>query len=418
MSYFRVNIYLSLKDFFKGLISRDLVEQKIENLISKNSKKKYFITTSQLRIGFVILLKFLKKKHPLKKEIIFQPFNLPEMINIADKIGYKIKFLKLNTVDAQPDINFLKTIINKKTMALVATNIFHTHQTLNFLKKLCKQKNIILIEDNAIYFDNYHIRNNKKTYSGSYGDYSLYSFNIMKNISAFFGGGVATNDKKFKVFANKEILKYKNFNKVVLIKQIIIFFILKILKISFFYKIFLKIIRNAHLKKIKFILKIVYPSLKFKKIKFPNYYFTKIAKISQNTAYLQLKNKISRKENHINRRKRNIYYHNLFKKLKIAEVKIFKIEDFNFQNFMDFPIVVERKDQLNNYLLSNGLEIKHLFYHDCAKIFNYKLRKNVLNNSKQFDKIIGLPNHHNITEIYMTKLVKKIKDFYEVEIKK
>ena len=94
MSYFRVNIYLSLKDFFKGLISRDLVEQKIENLISKNSKKKYFITTSQLRIGFVILLKFLKKKHPLKKEIIFQPFNLPEMINIADKIGYKIKFLK------------------------------------------------------------------------------------------------------------------------------------------------------------------------------------------------------------------------------------------------------------------------------------------------------------------------------------
>ena len=39
MSYFRVNIYLSLKDFFKGLISRDLVEQKIENLISKNSKK-------------------------------------------------------------------------------------------------------------------------------------------------------------------------------------------------------------------------------------------------------------------------------------------------------------------------------------------------------------------------------------------
>ena len=85
---------------------------------------------------------------------------------------------------------------------------------------------------------------------------------------------------------------------------------------------------------------------------------------------------------------------------------------------MDFPIVVERKDQLNNYLLSNGLEIKHLFYHDCAQIFNYKLRKNVLNNSKQFDKIIGLPNHHNITEIYMTKLVKKIKDFYEVEIKK
>ena len=160
---------------------------------------------------------------------------------------------------------------------------------------MCKQKNIILIEKDKDLIP--ILENNKKFFKENLIRFNLSSFNIMKNISAFFGGGVATNDKKFKVFANKEILKYKNFNKVVLIKQIIIFFILKILKISFFYKIFLKIIRNAHLKKIKFILKIVYPSLKFKKIKFPNYYFTKIAKISLNTAYLQLKNKISRNMN-------------------------------------------------------------------------------------------------------------------------
>ena len=40
----------------------------------------------------------------------------------------------------------------------------------------------------------------KKFFSGSFGDYSLYSFNIMKNISVFWWG-VSTNDKKFIEFA-------------------------------------------------------------------------------------------------------------------------------------------------------------------------------------------------------------------------
>ena len=33
---------------------------KIQKIISKNSNKKYFILTSQLRVGFLVLLKYLK----------------------------------------------------------------------------------------------------------------------------------------------------------------------------------------------------------------------------------------------------------------------------------------------------------------------------------------------------------------------
>ena len=116
MSNFRINIYLSLIDFFKSLINQGIKEKKIEVLIGKNSQKKYFILTSQLRVSFLILLKYLKKKFPDKNEIIFQPFNLPEMINIAVKNKYKIKFKKLNTRTAQPDLKYLNSIINKKNL--------------------------------------------------------------------------------------------------------------------------------------------------------------------------------------------------------------------------------------------------------------------------------------------------------------
>ena len=51
-----------------------------------------------------------------------------------------------------------------------------------------------MIEDNAIYFDNHTKLEKKINYSGSVGDFSIYSFNIMKNISGMYGGALTTNN--------------------------------------------------------------------------------------------------------------------------------------------------------------------------------------------------------------------------------
>ena len=78
---------------------------------------------------------------------------------------------------------------------------------------------------------------NKKIYSGSFGSYSLYSFNIMKSISALYGGGITTNDVHFKNFAIKEISKYSNFPNLLLIKQSITYLILYFIRYEIQYKI-------------------------------------------------------------------------------------------------------------------------------------------------------------------------------------
>ena len=62
MSYFRIKIYLYFVDFIKSLFISNIENKKIETLIKKTSKKKNFILTSQLRVGFLILLQYLKKK--------------------------------------------------------------------------------------------------------------------------------------------------------------------------------------------------------------------------------------------------------------------------------------------------------------------------------------------------------------------
>ena len=58
---------LKFKNLFKSISSQVVKEKRIEKLIQQNSKKKYFILTSQLRIGFLILLKYLKKNSQKKR---------------------------------------------------------------------------------------------------------------------------------------------------------------------------------------------------------------------------------------------------------------------------------------------------------------------------------------------------------------
>ena len=161
MGYFRINIYLSITSFFKSFFVSNLVEKKIENFINKTSLKRSFILTSQLRVGFLILLKYLKKEFPKKKEIVFQPFNLPEMINVAKNLGYNANFVEQNLKTGEPNLQSLEKQLNNKTLAVIITNIFNSPSCLLKIKKICSKKKVILIEDNAIYFDNFFYKGKK-----------------------------------------------------------------------------------------------------------------------------------------------------------------------------------------------------------------------------------------------------------------
>ena len=413
MKFFRINIYLKIKHyFFSFFIKEKNFKKKLENSFKKNSRKKHFLLTSQLRVAFLILLKYLKFKFPKKNEIVFSSFNLAEMVNVSINLNYKIKFCDLNYNTGFFNIKDLKKKINKNTIAVVLTNMFNSYEDTILIRNLCKQKKIVLIEDNAIFFDNYKKIKNKKIYSGSFGSYSLYSFNIMKNISALYGGGISTNDAYFKNFALKEINKYSNFPNSLIIKQTMTYLILKVLSITFLYKIlFFKIIRYAHLKNNLFLLKVFYPSLKFSQKKFPSYYFTKISAISKKLVYLQLQDLKSRAINHKTRKEKNIYYQQELQKRNIKGIKLFPIKDFNFQNLIDFPILVKNKKNLNKFLLFHGIETRTVYYRNCNKIFN--IQKSKSSTAEKYEnEIICLPNHRKITKEYINYIVDAVSSFY------
>ena len=411
MSYFRINIYLQIKHFISSIfLVEPEVSSKITKIINKFTNKKYTVLTSQLRVGFYLLLKYLKQEFPQKNEIIISSYNLAEMINIPRNLKLKIVFAKSNENIFMFEKD-LKKKINKKTLAVVTTNIFNSYEDISKIKKICLKKEIPLIEDNALYFGNFHKKKNKKIYAGSIGDYSLNSFNIMKNISAMYGGSVSSNNNKFIVYAKKEISEYKQFSLIKYAKQCFIFILLKLLSLKFFYRIlFFDLIKYAHSVNNKFILKFVYPSLNFRKKNISNDYHTKISSLSLKMILLQLKDIGNIMQNHKTRKDNNIYFNKKFKQKRIEGLKLVSLKDPDFQNFNDFPIIVNDKKLLLNFLFKKGIETKAIQYLDCSKIFLSKNnKKEILDNFE--DKILCLPNHKKISKKYIDYIINCISSF-------
>ena len=124
MKIFRIKIYLEFKIFIKSIFNKDLNFKKVDKIILHQSKKKYLTYTSQLRTGFLLILKFLKFKNKKKNEIILMSYNLKEMANIPSRLNLKINFCDIDLKTGSINLKELKKKINQKTLCVVLTNIF------------------------------------------------------------------------------------------------------------------------------------------------------------------------------------------------------------------------------------------------------------------------------------------------------
>lgn len=392
-------------------IGKKNIKKRAENEIKTITTKNFFSFVGMGRTGLVLILRYLKNKNKSKNEIIVQAYNLPGFLEIIEIEKFKIIFTDINLKDGVFSINEIEKKINSKTAAVLATNMFNNFNQLMLLKKKLSKKKIPLIEDNSIYFDNFKLQNSKK-YSGQIGDYVILSFNIMKNISAFYGGAVVHNSIAFKNFCNMEMKKFKRFSNLLLMKQIFIYFVLKFMAINVLYRfIFFKIIYFSDKFNIYFLRNIFYPSLRFSKKKQERSLYQNISFFSKKIIFLQLLNKKERNQNFKYRKLNNIYLNNQLKKIiyKFKKIKLLPINDYNFQNYLDYPLLVEDKNKFISFMFKNGIEIRKFHYFNCEKFFSKKIH---CKNSEYFEhKLVCIPTHPNIKKKYLNYILLKIQEY-------
>ena len=411
MKIFRIKIYLKIKVFIKALFTNKINFKKIDNIILKQSNKNFLTYTSQLRSAFLLVLKYLKLKYKNKNEIVLMSYNLKEMANIPLRLDLKINFCDIDFKTGSYNLKELQSKINNKTLCVVLTNIFSNYESCEEIKQICVRNKVPLIEDNAIYFDNF-VKKKKKIYSGSFGDYSLLSFNIMKNISGLYGGCVSYNDLEFKNYCKKSFKKNIKFPALLYTRQIIIFYILKVLSLNYLYKYFFHYLFYFTLKyKINFIQNLIYPSLRFKNSKIPSYYLSPISNFTKKLIYYQLVDFKGRTKNHDTRKINNKYYYYRFNKINSKNISILPVIDFNFQNYLDFPILLKEKKKIHKYLMKKGFDLKKIHYFNCSKVFKTNIK--CVNSERFENEILCLPNHNKINRNYIDRLINEIEIFYK-----
>ena len=406
----RVKIYLKFRIFLKSIFSSlEISKKELSDYLKIKLNKSYINFFGMCRTCFIVILEFLKEKNLKKNEILICAYNLEEMVEIAKLLKFETKFIDINANSGVIDFNLIKNNISEKTSAILFTNMFNRYEDLIELKNFCKNQDILLIEDLAIYFGNFSLVENKKIYAGSIADVSILSFGIMKNVSAIYGGAMLTSNLEIYNFASNLEKNYKNFPIYLYVKKFFLFIILKIFLSKLIYNFFFfYVIKIAKLKEIKKLLNIIYPAFAFKvKSDIPIEYFSKIPNLSIKI----INNIIKDNDFEIDKEKRkinNLYYSKLLK--NNLNVKIINIIDPDFQNFLDYPILIKNKKELVNYLMIKGLETRYHFYSNCEK--NYNL--NDCKNSELFEKeLICLPSHSDITKDKIEYYCREINKFYE-----
>ena len=411
MKIFRIKIYLKIKIFIKALFHNKINLKKIDNIILKQSNKNFLTYTSQLRSAFLLVLKYLKLKYKNKNEIVLMSYNLKEMTNIPLKLNLKINFCDIDFKTGSFNLKELQSKINNKTLCVVLTNIFSNYESCKKIKHICIRNKVPLIEDNAIYFDNF-AKKKKKIYSGSFGDYSLLSFNIMKNISGLYGGCISYNNLEFKNYCNKLFKKKSKFPSLLYTRQIIIFFVLKVLSLNLLYKYFFHyLFYFASEYKINLVQNLIYPSLRFKNSKIPSYYLSPMSNFTKKLIYYQLEDFSSRKKNHETRKINNKYYYYRLNKINSKNIFIFPVLDFNFQNYLEFPVFFKEKKKIHKFLMQKGFDLKKIHYFNCSKEFKTKFK--CVNSQRAENEILCLPNHNKINKYYIDRLINEIEIFYK-----
>ena len=183
------------------------------------------------------------------------------------------------------------------------------------------------------------------------------------------------------------------------------------MSIKFLYNYFFNyIITMAHKYKINFLLLLFYPSLKNINLRLPKNFHTKISSLAIKTTYLQLKDRENREKFFKQRRILHHHYYKRLKKFISPNFYIIKKIDYNYQNYLDFPVLVKDKSKLNYYLLKHGIEARFKHYYNCAKIFK---EKTFYKNAERYEKeLICFPAHIKTKNAYIDFIEKKLRNYY------
>lgn len=355
--------WLSKKDFdFIGQILKNnfVTENKLNSEFEKQFKikikSKYATTYSNGTMGLYGAIKSLNIKKG--NEIILPNISFIASATSIIAAGLRPVFCDLKKNSFKLDLKKAKSLINKKTSALMCVHLFGYSDEMKEVLSFCKTNKLYLIEDASQALGVKY----KKRYCGTFGDANSFSFYGNKMITT--GEGAIVTCKNKQIYNN--IYRIKNHGRLIKGK-----YIHETIGYNFAFTEFQAGLGISQLNKLDKIIN--------KKIKIYKRYKKKLS-IIKSVAWIE------------DDKDTNIY-----------------------KTYWLSNILVKDRSKLEKYLRKYGIFTRRLFYPlNKQKSFkSLKLKSSKLVNSYDlYNKVLTLPSDYKLSNKDQDFVIKKIKDFY------
>lgn len=165
--------------------------EKFEKMFAAYHNRKYAIMTANCTSSIHVALKSINLKK--NDEIIVPDITWISTASPIKQLNAKIVFCDIDPDNWCIDPNKIQKLINRRTKAVIAVDLFGNMPNMKKLEKICKKNNIFLFEDAAEALGS--IQNSIK--AGKFGFASFFSFHRTKTITTGEGGMILTDSKKF-----------------------------------------------------------------------------------------------------------------------------------------------------------------------------------------------------------------------------
>jgi perosamine synthetase len=162
--------------------------------------RKHGLTSSSFRLCFYFSLRSLSLNKD--DQVLLAPITIPDTVNMIILNGLSPSFVDLNKEDHSINIESLQNKITSKTKVLLVTHLSGVSQNMDAIKKICDDNSLILIED----ISQAHGAKWKGKKLGTFGDFSISSLDLGKEISTLVGGiCLCSDEERFKkLYSEKE----------------------------------------------------------------------------------------------------------------------------------------------------------------------------------------------------------------------
>ena len=190
----RFRIYTSSRDYISiitnmisGKIDKSDDCRKFEKTICHCLNIRHAKCTPQGRVAVFLAIKAIINPG---QQVILSPYTIADVINMVICAGGVPVFADIQRETCNIDPDEIEKLIDRTTGAVMVTHLHGLLCPMERIVDICKKYDIPLIEDACQAFGT---KLNGRA-AGSFGDVGVYSFGMYKNVTAFYGGMVATNN--------------------------------------------------------------------------------------------------------------------------------------------------------------------------------------------------------------------------------